>query len=426
MACLEKSKFTQASVKHMNTRTPTQIPSENIPTDEIDLRKLVGSLWRQRKLIAILGIAGGMVGLALSLTTTQYVSSGLFQIHSERDAKQVNIESVSASNYKRYESVLLNPQNLEHFVDQRTMPSEPGVSNVLELVENPKKLRSAISPEFSLTEKEQRNLGIKISAEEGNLLLGFRVQHASKEPSQGAVLKILGEYLRDSVIALDLRSHAETQCARQELRASELRNEQLKVQFLIEQEEERMKSLRRLIEKNPTAAVIDTRQVISLENNGARFLTPGAHLNAAEIGVTDMKLGQKEREREMIAISIKKSYYCEGVKLLTQPAAAAAILDQFEKLQLAAVKNHDSNLPIVEQTSNEIKLELIKWRDTYLRAMRYAVAPENLEIRERKFGRLLGLLGGGLLGGFLGLMAALLWSWWQSNRDAILVDAKSS
>lgn len=424
MTSLEKSKITQASVKHMNTRTPT--PYENTPTDEVDLHKLVSALWRQRKLIATFGVVGGIVGLALSLTTTQYVSSGLFQIQIERNAKQEKIESVSNSNYKRYENVLLNPQNLEHFVGQRTTPSEPGASEVLELARSPKKLREAISPEFSLTEKEQRNLGIKIPTEDGNLLLGFRVHYSSKEPSQGTVLKILGEYLRDSLIALDLRSYAETQCAQQEFRASELRNEQLKAQFLIEQEEERMKSLRRLIEKNPTAAAIDTRQVISLENNGARFLTPGAHLNAAEIGVTDMKLGQKEREREMIAISIKKSYYCEGVKLLTQPAAAAAILDQFEKLQLAAVKNHDSNLPIVEQTSNEIKLELIKWRDTYLRAMRYAVAPENLEIRERKFGRLLGLLGGGLLGGFLGLMAALLWSWWQSNRDAILVDAKSS
>ncbi len=394
------------------------------------MRKMVRTLWHQRKLIIAIGIAGGALGLALSFSATKYVSSGLFQVPAERTERNANaakpddFESVSTANYKRYENVLLNPRNLESFLERHTQPDEPGVADLLKLASHPNELRTTITPEFSLTEKEQRTFGIKLSSEDGSALLGFRVRHASKEPTRGAPLKLIGEYLRDSVIMLDLRDRFENQCKRHELRAAELRNEQLKAQFAIEQEEERMKNLRRLITKNPTAAAADTRQIISLENNGARFLPPGTHLNAAEIALTDIRLGEKARERESIASAIKKSYYCEAVKLLEKPSAAATLLDQLGPLQLAAIKSQNPSLDIVEQTHNELQLELNTWRDNYLRIMRYVAAPETLEIKERNPGPVLGLLGGGLLGGFLGMMVALLWSWWQNNRDDILTDAE--
>lgn len=417
--------FESTSAAYMTAGTPA--PSTNLDPDEIDLRKLAATLWRQRKTIVVIGVAGGALGLAVSLASTKHVSSGLFQTPRayEKTAEPVDkdkVETISVANYKRYENTVLNPRNLQQFLEQRNQPDEPGAAEIGALARSTNQLRSAITPEFSLTEKEQRSFGIKLSSDDANALLGFRVRHEAGAPTNGAVLALLGEYIRDSVMQLDLRDYMENQCKRHQSREVELRNEHLKAKFFIEQEEARMQSLQRLIAQNPNAAAVDSRQVISLEGNGARFLSPRAHLNASEIAVADARLEQNKRERDVVASAIKKAYYCEALKPLENLVPARQFLERLLPLQTAALANQDKTRDIVEQTANELTLELDNWRDSYLRVMRFVAAPETLEVKERKPSLFLGLLGGGMLGGFFGIAFALLLSWWRNNRDGILVN----
>ncbi len=398
----------------MNTGAPAS--RNDLDPDEIDLRKLAATLWQQRKTIVAVGLTGCALGVALSVASTKYVSSGLFQTPRPNDT----LTTINAASYKRYENVVINPSNLAQFVAQRMQANEPGIAEVSELADNASQLRAAVTPEFSLTEKEQRNFGIKLPADDANTLLGFRVRHEANSPTGGAVLKQLGEYLRDSVMRLGLQDHMEVQCTQHQSREVELRTEHLKAKFLIEQETARAQSLQRLIAQNPAAAAQDSRQVISLEGDGARYLPPRTHLNASEIAVADARLEQNRREREVVASAIKKAYYCEALKPLEKLIPAREFLDQLQKLQTTALAGKDKTHDIVEQTANELALELENWRVSYLRGMRYVAEPETLEVKERKPGLALGLLGGGMAGGLLGIVFALVLTWWRTNRDGIL------
>ncbi|MDP3520542.1 MAG: Wzz/FepE/Etk N-terminal domain-containing protein [Hydrogenophaga sp.] len=407
----------------MNTATPVIPPPQDSDPDELDLRKLVATLWRQRLTIVAIGVGGALLGIAVSLMSTKYVSSGLFEIPLPSKSKsEVSFSegTVNATNYKRYENTLINSRNFEQFLESRVKRGEAAATDLMDLAKRPTGLSQAISPEFSLTEKEQRGFGIKLSSDDANALVGFRVRYAANEPTNGTALVLLGEYLRDSITRLDLKTKAESQCTRNELREAQLLNEQLAAKFHMEQEEERIQRLQQLIAQNPSSAAQDTRQVISLDNNGARFLAPRTHLNASEIVVTDIKLGQKQRDRERVASAIKKSYYCEASKLLDEPASAEELLDKLPALQTAALKDQDNKLDIVQQTQNELRLELDTWRSNYLRTMKYVADPKTLENKERKPGLALGLLGGGMLGGLFGLFFALLQAWWRDNREAVL------
>lgn len=407
----------------MNTANPVIPPPQDADPGEIDLRKLAATLWRQRVTIVAIGVGGAVLGIAVSLMSTRYVSSGLFEIPQSEtpkteDSKSQN--SVNATNYKRYENVLLNSRNFEQFLESRIKRGEAASTDLMDLAKRPTGLSQTISPEFSLTEKEQRGFGIKLSSDDANALVGFRVRYASNDPTNGAALTLLGEYLRDSITRLDLKTKAENQCTRNELREAQLLNEQLVAKFHMEQEEERIQRLQQLIAQSPSAAAQDTRQVISLDNNGARFLAPRTHLNASEIVVTDIKLGQKQRDRERVASTIKKSYYCEARKLLDEPTSAEVLLEKLPALQTAALKDHDNNLDIVQQTKNELRLELDTWRSNYLRTMKYVADPKTLENKERKPGLAVGLIGGGILGCLFGLVFALLQAWWRDNREAVM------
>lgn len=257
---------------------------------------------------------------------------------------------------------------------------------------------------------------MKLSAEQAGTLMGFRVRYASPEPNHGTALQLLGEYLRDSVLRLDLRRYMAEQCEMHQAREVELRNEQLKADFFIEQEERRMQHLKRLIAQGP-AATADNRPVISLDSSSVRYLSPRVHLNASEIAIADARLAQSQRARDTTASAIKKRYYCEAARLQADNLSARAYLDRLPSVQTAAVETQDKDHSVVEQTTNELTLQQRAWRDHYLRAMRYVTpASDTLENKERKPPLMLGLA----LGGLLGVVTALLRDWWRHNRQAIL------
>lgn len=387
------------------------------PSDEIDLRQVAAVLWRKKTVILSLGLLGCAFGLAASVLSTRYVSSGLLQIPTSIRA---DTESVNAANYKRYENMLFDPRNLQQFL--KHLPNDtPGYTEVSQLAANPNALRKTITPEFSLTEKEQRALGVKLSAEQAGTLLGFRMRYAAPTPSHGTALELLGEYLRDTVLRLDLRRYMAEQCERSQAREIELRNEQLKADFFIQQEEQRLQYLKRLLAQNPTSNSTDSRQIISLDNNGARYLSPRVHLTATEIAIADARLGQSERDRDTLASKIKKTYYCEATRLQAEDMLARVYLDRLPALQAAALEGQDKRRSIVEQTANDLALQRQAWRDNYLRAMRYVSPPsESQEHKESRPSLPLGLLFGGLLGSFFGVVTSLLLSWWSNNREEIL------
>ena len=64
--------------------TNTQLPAEHgvqaVENDEIDLRQLFRTLWRQRYFILGFGLLGAVLGIALSLHSTKYVSEGVLRI----------------------------------------------------------------------------------------------------------------------------------------------------------------------------------------------------------------------------------------------------------------------------------------------------------------------------------------------------------
>lgn len=391
--------------------------NEAIPSDEIDLRQVVAVLWRRRIVILALGFLGSAFGLAASRLSTQYVSSGLLQAPT---SARLDTESINAANYKRYENMLFDASNLQQFLSHLASDT-PGHAEVSQLASNPNALRKTITPEFSLTEKEQRALGVKLSSEQAGTLLGFRVRYAASTPSHGTALELLGEYLRDTVLRLDLRRYMAEQCERSQASEIELRNEQLKADFFIQQEQQRLQYLKRLLAQNPAAAAADSRQIISLDNNGARYLSPRVHLTATEIAIADARLGQSQRDRDTMASKIKTNYYCEASRLQGDDMPARAYLDRLPALQATALGQQDKRHTVVEQTANDLALQRQAWRDNYLRAMRFVSPPsESQEHKESRPSLPLGLLLGGVVGGFLGMVAALLLSWWANNRDEIL------
>ncbi len=384
----------------------TQPPAQAYEDDEIDLRQLVSTLWAQKGLIAGVGVLGAALGVGGSLLSTKYVTEGLLLT-----------PSVSATDYKRYESVLSSGARLEEFLRLGAQSDTADGQRLQRLARTPNGLRESIKPEFALTEKDQKTFGIKPNGEAQNALVGMQIRYADKDPSNGTPLALLAEYVRDSVIKVDLADSTLADCSTYTTRAQELRNQQLEDDFTIRQEAQRITDLREIIARHPDAGSAESRQIVSLERGTERFLSPAAQLVAAEIQIADLKLAEAQRERERVASELKRKYYCDAEAALKQPISGRKLLAELQNLQTTAFQGRDRATDIVEQTWNELELERERWNNTYLAGMRFVAPPEGTEVRERKPGLAMGIALGGVLGGMLGVMIALVRAWWRGSRE---------
>ena len=387
----------------------TQPPAQPYDDDEIDLRQLVAVLWRQKVMIAAIGVIGAALGAGASLMSTKYVSDGLFLT-----------PGVSAGNYKLFVNVFSSGPRLQQYLQSTNQASTAEGELLHALADDPDGLSEALKPEFAFTDKDQKTFGVKVTEnDEPGAMIGVRIEFKHKEPTNGAPVTLLAEYVRDTVIRVNFESSMLARCADFRTREQELRNAQLSNDFAITQEERRVATLRDIIARNPEAAISDNRQIVSLEKGSERFLSPAAQLVAAEIQIADMKLAEIRRERERIASALKRDYYCQAQQALQQPTTGRAFLEELKNIQTTVFKSQDKSIDIIEQTWNELDVERENWANTYLQSMRFVASPEGTEVKQRKPGLALGVVLGGMLGGMFGVMLAFIRAWWRNNRDEI-------
>jgi len=380
---------------------------EESTDDEIDVRQLLHTLWLQRKVIISIAFVSAAVGLGVAELSTKYVSEAVLQLP----------PIISAANYKRYESALLNGANLAKFLQQNPQASPDSLTLLGSLTLNTQALREVIRPEFSFTDKDQKAMGVKSAAIDTGAMLGLRLSINSANPTQGLSLLLLADYVRDSIVRLDMETAIYEGCLQSQTQAQALRVEQLKDEFKFSQEERRAKTLRGLVSRTP--GIQDTRQVVTVDKGSERFLSPAAQLNASEITMSELRLAQVNRERDRIASVLKQSYYCYAANTLQKIGGAAALIDALKVQQAAVFKDKTKDDDIIDQTANELEIQRENWGNNYLRGMRFVSLPEGSEVKSRKPGRGTGLLMGALLGGLLGVFFVFGRQWWQANKAEI-------
>ena len=387
--------------------TSGQRLSQYIESDTIDFGQLAHAIWRRKVLVVAMTFVGALLGLAGSVLNTKYVSEGLLLL-----------PHVSVEEYKRYDVALANEPRVEEFLKLSGRGAESSADLLRETVREPSRIADAVRPEFTFTDRDAKQFGVK--AEEPGGLVGVRLKLHQREKTREAPVLLLAEYVRDTAIKVDMESNILKWCLEYQTREKELRNDHLDSEFYIKQQEVKAANLRDIITRTPSAASIDGRQLVSLENGGERFLSPVAQLVGAEIVMSDLRIDQAKRDRERVAAALKKDYYCKARAMLDTPISARAFLTGLKQLHEELFAGKDLAVNILEQTSNTLDLQREKWNSKYLSQMRFVASPDGAQVRVRKPGRVLGALIGSLLGALAGIALAVFVSWWRHNRDVIV------
>lgn len=377
--------------------------------DEISVSELVRALWRYRAVVLAGALLGAMAGTAVSLESTRYVSDGLFMT-----------PGMTLAGFKKYEAALANEPRLEEFIRAADLGDKPVAEQLRRVIRLPGLLTQAVRPVFELTGRDARTYDIG-AAGEASGVVGVRL--TMKRPGQDgkAPVLALAEFLRSTIIAIDLHHIFLERCMTNRARETGLRNEKIEGDFAITQMEAKAARLRELIAASPGARELSDRQVVSLKNGGDRFLPPAAQLVAAEVGISDLRLADHKRQRDAVAVGLKQKFFCDARSLQAgEPLTGHALFERIADLQEKVFEGQDLGNDVVEHTFNELLMLRRDWQDSYLERMHFVVPPDDAEVRLREPRLSVGVMLGAALGILVGMLGALLLAWWHDNRASVL------
>lgn len=391
----------------MNPETPP--PHAALAADEIDLRQLVHVLWQYRRSVILIAALGVTLGGTTSWLSTRYRTEGLFLT-----------PKLDLPSYKPLEASFASRPTLEAFLRQSGQAESRAASLLRDMVEVPGALSRAVQPVFAFTDRDAKQFGVKVD-EAG--IVGLRLILEEKGKFSDAPVRLLGEYMRDTRIKVELEDQLLESCRESGLRERELRNEQLQSDFALHQQQDRAETLRAIAARTSPRDVGEGRQLVSLENGGERFLSPLTQLVAVEVAISEIQLADERRERDLVTAGLRREFYCRAGRALERDAVMGkTFLEALPALQREVFEEQDVTRDIVEHTANTLSIQQAMWHNHYVEKMRFVTPPEDAQTRIRRPGMMVGVLLGGALGALAGAVLAFLRAWWRVNRSAVVAE----
>ncbi len=386
-------------------------PSPELAADEIDLSALFAVLWRQRKLIVLGTLAVTLLAVGMSLLIPRvYQSNGFYQLGS----------AVSIPIYKTSASMFSNPNRFVGYANREKSFSDPEKRTVSRRFQTARAIQKWIQPVYAFSKEDQRELAL-IGKEDGNSVLGLNLTFEGKSPEFAArMVTFFGHYVRDCLMYVTLFNYISenVNTARTSLQKNE--NALIANRFALEQQQKKMVDIQQILRKYPDSAKIDNRQLVSIQEGGARFLSPVTQLVGIESTVADLRreVALLEREREKILPLVE--FFDRAKVALDQAGEQGEPLFQAIKtIHKDLFAGKDLSRDTLREVFNNLSVEQQNFDRTFNTSYRFVSGP-TVPARHIKPSRSKIVLIAFFLAGFFFVCLAFLLSWWQHNKQAIL------
>lgn len=388
------------------------------------------TLWKGRKLM-VGGTALVMVlGVSSSLLFSKYRSDGFLQFGDAipvplkrtdlraKDLKDVP-NGIALADYKRYVAAYSTSARFNDFVAQAKLEGAPGMSEVRKAFFSRDGIGKVIEPVYPFTKLDAKEL-LEPSKDSDNNVIGLRISFEASNPKDAqAVVGFLGRYAMDSIVYLIYSDALRFKHAEISTKITQLENRIIDLKEKLESYHRQGSVLKQIVTHYPEASSQGVRQVVSVTEDNARYLSPGTHLMSTEIEALAAAESILKFEREKKQNMLLREYYDKAKVLIDNNKSGEAILRSLEGIKEAVFKNKDLNEELVKEVYNQITIDNQTAVNIYLEKSRFIAGPSLPENPTMRLSTVLmmSFLAGVLLSGLL--ILARNWVARQSKQAAV-------
>lgn len=381
---------------------------DNVTTsDVISLTDFLKPIWRSHWMIFFVTLSVAACGLAGSLYTAQYKSEGFFQFGS----------AISLSNYKRYAASYATGERFADYVRDKKLESTAGIDNLFAVLASRDGTAKLIEPIFPFTKLDAKEL-MDQPKDSSNNIIGLRINYASRSPENAQqMVGLLGRYVMDSVI-YQIYSD-ELQFKRSEITTimTRLENVIIANQELLRKYSRKGTDLKQIVNRYPESSRQVSRQVISVTEDNARYLSPVTLLVTTEVQAAEAKEAIRKARRELQQSALLLEYYDRAKALLDKTKSGETILRGLEQVKENAFKGKNLEDDVIKEVYNTLTIANQEAINQYLEKSRFIAGPTLPTHSTSRPVIVLALSS--VLGLFLAVLLVFARNWWRDNWQKI-------
>ena len=419
---------------------PETNSTEETYDDEIDLSSIFSVLWKRRKLIVFGTLGATLLSIGISFIFPRvYRSEGFYQLGNPTKKIAENEKSTTKKTtpitkktaplgvpvplYKSSSTQFFNPNRFQLKAIQGKLFGEEELSKIRNNFRTSADINKWIKPVYAFAKEDAREFS-QLPQDESNSILGLNLAYEADSPENAATyVNFFGNYIRDCLLYVTLYNYVMDRYSNTVAALNKKENEIFELKFELLQNTNKKKDIQIILSNYPDAAKMESRQLVSIQEGGDRFLAPVTQLVGIESALADLRRDLAELEREREKLSVLAEYFSRCYNELEKVDEHGESLFLLLKSARDEVfKNKDLSRDEVKEVFNNLSIDLQAFDFNFYQNSRFISGPTipTLHIKPQKI--LIVIVS--FLGSFFMLVImAFILRWWQSNKKMIISDS---
>jgi hypothetical protein len=342
--------------------------------DEVDLYDYLRVIWKWRWLIVIGIIVITLASIPVSYLLDKYESIGVLRISeglkTETSTSKIEI-ILNPPEYKIYSAAFMDSQAFLDYIKMHKMllggEDMPYIEKKLGAESI---LKDYIKPQYAYAEEEIRSFKPKeqfISA----------VQLRWKGPSSDlarSVVNAMGLFVKDALEYKILEYYVTRAYNEAYIQVHELESKLADLRFHLEQGEKRLADLKKIAQQFPRNEQFSSREVVSVDKGGHLYLPPSTQIVAAQVAITDTKLGINDSERRLKINQVKLALFT----ILKEPLVkgrSGKLLERLVRIKEEFFQGKDLRKDEILIVRNDISADFAQFERWFAVVMQFVSGP---------------------------------------------------
>jgi hypothetical protein len=184
-----------------------------------------------------------------------------------------------------------------------------------------------------------------------------------------------------------------------------------------------MKDIRAILSNYPESAKMESRQLVSVQEGGSRFLAPVTQLVGIESALADLRRDLAELQRTKDKLSLRAEYFSRSFnELIENVKQGEKLFLMLKKIKDDSFAGKDLNKDEVKEVFNDLSIDLQTFDFTFFQNSRFISGPTipTVPIKPQKT---LIIIVTFITSLFLLIVSVFISHWWQNNKKAIMSDS---
>lgn len=416
----------------------------------IDLNTAFAIIWRRRWLIAGGALTATLLaGLICFFMPKTYRSEGFYQLgnpkkviiqkkekfmtiqekEKEKFLKDELVENkdflgLPIPYYKNSSPQFFNPNRLLFFASLEKSLNIEDLQDIKNTFRTETDIGKWVKPIFAYTSEDTREFA-QISRSEINSVIGLNLHYEADSPQKAQkYVWLLGNFFRDCLLDNALYDYIMDRYLTTKSELFQIENDIIDGTFALQQNSLKALTIKKILTKYPSSVKIENRQLVSIQDGGARFLSPLTQLVGIEAEMADQHQILNKMQREKDKLAIKLDYYsrCKA-EMAGNRNQGVIFFNLLKSIKHEMFKKMDFNKDTVRRVSNSLNIDLQAFDLIFFFNCRFISEP-TMPDKPIKLPIARIVVVTFILSTLFMLILAVTLAWWQEYKHAMMAGSE--